>query len=94
MRSLTASHLLCALCSNERECSCDTWDHLHETGCEINGVLCECCRESEVDRIPDGPEPDPYLDHVKELSVVDLDALIVEFPTLLPPTLPWIPTAA
>lgn len=94
MRSLIASHLLCSLCANRRECGCGTWDHLHASGCEINSALCECCRESEADRIPDGPEPDPDLDHVKDLSLADLDVMIGDFPTLLPPTLPWIPTAA
>lgn len=52
--------------------------------------MCESCWETEADRIPDGPEPDPYLDHVKELTATDLDALAVEFPALASPS--WSPT--
>ncbi|WP_143543005.1 hypothetical protein [Rhodococcus sp. NCIMB 12038] len=46
--------------------------------------VCSVCQEADIDRIPDGPEPDPDADHVKELTLAELDALVLEHAYAMP----------
>lgn len=75
--TLPASH--CPLCSAVLRCGCGTYDDLHESSCELLGI-CSNCSEQEIDRIPDGPEPDGYLDHIKDLTLSEIDALVIDCP--------------
>lgn len=75
----------CSLCSTTLQCQCGTHDHLHEGSCDLLGILCSDCWEMEIDRIPDGPEPDMYAGYVKDLTLAEIDALMVEHAQ----TVPW-----
>lgn len=68
----------CSLCSAALQCHCGTFDQLHENSCELHGILCSDCWEVEIDRIPEGPEPDRYTDYVKDLTLPEIDALLIE----------------
>lgn len=68
----------CSRCSNRLECHCGTFDRWHEARCDLRSSVCSDCYEAEIDAVPIGPEPDPYVDHVKDLTMVELDALVLE----------------
>lgn len=78
----------CSLCSNALQCQCGTFDRRHEDFCDLVSDVCSECREAEADRIPDGPEPDPFADHVKELTLAELDALVLEHAHAIPQPAP------
>lgn len=68
-------------CHHRRQCSCGTWDSLHEGFCELITGVCEDCRERELedredDLVPLPDEPDPWADHVKDLTVDEIDDLV------------------
>lgn len=73
----------CSVCSTTLQCQCSTYDHLHESSCDLLGRLCADCWAMELDRIPDGPEPDMYADCVKELTLVEIDALVIEHANMM-----------
>lgn len=65
----------CPECSVPLQCNCGTYDHKHESSCDILGGICSNCWAQDLDRVPVGPEPDMYGDHVKEHTGPDLEEL-------------------
>lgn len=70
----------CTSCGDRLECTCGTWDHYHEGFCDLKGSVCAECFELATGAIPLPPEPEPELSYVKDLSLEEIDALLVKYP--------------
>lgn len=69
----------CGLCNKELTCTCGTWDRLHESSCELNAIRCEACDAEYDEGLGYYNEPDEYADHVKDLSIDEIDELTARY---------------